>query len=315
MLYIPLISRLLEALKKIPAFRDIRVYRPGYAIEYDYFDPTQLKPSLESKLVSGLFFAGQVNGTTGYEEAGGQGQMAGVNAALYCGGSAPFVLKRDEAYIGVLIDDLTTKGVDEPYRMFTSRAEYRILLRQDNADARLTEKAYELGIASRERYDHWLKKKTEIERIVRYCDQTNVKPRDINDALERFGTTPMQFGTTIASLVARPQLSLEQLASAIPTLQEALLTNDARQAEIVEAAEILIKYKGYIERERLVAEKMHRLEDIHIKGHFNYAELHEISTEGRQKLTRINPETLGQASRIPGVSPSDINVLLVLMKR
>ena len=305
----------LEALKKIPAFRDIRVYRPGYAIEYDYFDPTQLKPSLESKLVSGLFFAGQVNGTTGYEEAGGQGLMAGVNAALYCGDSAPFVLKRDEAYIGVLIDDLTTKGVDEPYRMFTSRAEYRILLRQDNADARLTEKAYELGIASRERYDHWLKKKTEIERIVRYCDQTNVKPRDINDALERFGTTPMQFGTTISNLVARPQLSLEQLASAIPTLQEALQTNDARQAEIVEAAEILIKYKGYIERERLVAEKMHRLEDIHIKGHFNYAELHEISTEGRQKLTRINPETLGQASRIPGVSPSDINVLLVLMKR
>lgn len=305
----------LEALKKIPAFRDIRVYRPGYAIEYDYFDPTQLKPSLESKLVSGLFFAGQVNGTTGYEEAGGQGLMAGVNAALYCGDSDPFVLKRDEAYIGVLIDDLTTKGVDEPYRMFTSRAEYRILLRQDNADARLTEKAYELGIASRERYDHWLKKKTEIERIVRYCDQTNVKPRDINDALERFGTTPMQFGTTIASLVARPQLSFEQLASAIPTLQEALQTNDARQAEIVEAAEILIKYKGYIERERLVAEKMHRLEDIHIKGHFNYAELHEISTEGRQKLTRINPETLGQASRIPGVSPSDINVLLVLMKR
>ena len=305
----------LEALKKIPAFRDIRVYRPGYAIEYDYFDPTQLKPSLESKLVSGLFFAGQVNGTTGYEEAGGQGLMAGVNAALYCGGSDPFVLKRDEAYIGVLIDDLTTKGVDEPYRMFTSRAEYRILLRQDNADARLTEKAYELGIATRERYDHWLKKKTEIERIVRYCDQTNVKPRDINDALERFGTTPMQFGTTISNLVARPQLSLEQLASAIPTLQEALQTNDARQAEIVEAAEILIKYKGYIERERLVAEKMHRLEDIHIKGHFNYAELHEISTEGRQKLTRINPETLGQASRIPGVSPSDINVLLVLMKR
>ena len=305
----------LEALKKIPAFRDIRVYRPGYAIEYDYFDPTQLKPSLESKLVSGLFFAGQVNGTTGYEEAGGQGLMAGVNAALYCSGSNPFVLKRDEAYIGVLIDDLTTKGVDEPYRMFTSRAEYRILLRQDNADARLTEKAYNLGIASRERYDHWLKKKTEIERIVRYCDQTNVKPRDINDALERFGTTPMQFGTTISNLVARPQLSLEQLASAIPTLQEALQTNDARQAEIVEAAEILIKYKGYIERERLVAEKMHRLEDIHIKGHFNYAELHEISTEGRQKLTRINPETLGQASRIPGVSPSDINVLLVLMKR
>ena len=304
-----------NAMQKIPALADAQIYRPGYAIEYDYFDPTQLRHTLETKLVSGLFFAGQVNGTTGYEEAGGQGLMAGVNAALYCGGSDPFVLKRDEAYIGVLIDDLTTKGVDEPYRMFTSRAEYRILLRQDNADARLTEKAYELGIATRERYDHWLKKKTEIERIVRYCDQTNVKPRDINDALERFGTTPMQFGTTIAGLVARPQLSIEQIASALPTLQAALQTDDTRQAEIVEAAEILIKYKGYIERERLVADKMHRLEDIHIKGHFNYAELHEISTEGRQKLTRINPETLGQAARIPGVSPSDINVLLVLMKR
>ena len=305
----------LEALKKIPAFRDIRVYRPGYAIEYDYFDPTQLKPSLESKIVSGLFFAGQVNGTTGYEEAGGQGLMAGVNAALYCGDSAPFVLKRDEAYIGVLIDDLTTKGVDEPYRMFTSRAEYRILLRQDNADARLTEKAYDLGIATRERYDHWLKKKTEIERIIHYCDTTNVKPRDINDALVGFGTTPMQFSTTISGLVARPQLSIAQIASALPTLQAALATNDARQAEIEEAAEILIKYKGYIERERVVADKMHRLEDIHIKGHFDYNTLHEISTEGRQKLTRINPETLGQASRIPGVSPSDINVLLVLMHR
>ena len=305
----------IEALKRIPCFRDIVIYRPGYAIEYDFFDPTQLHHSLETKKVDGLFMAGQVNGTTGYEEAAGQGLIAGINAALKCNGNEPFVLHRDEAYIGVLIDDLVTKGVDEPYRMFTSRAEYRILLRQDNADIRLTEKAYELGIATRERYDHWLKKKAEIERIVRYCDETNVKPRDINDALERFGTTPMQFGTTIAGLVARPQLSIEQIASALPTLQAALQTNDARQAEIVEAAEILIKYKGYIERERLVADKMHRLEDIHIKGHFNYAELHEISTEGRQKLTRINPETLGQAARIPGVSPSDINVLLVLMKR
>ena len=305
----------LNALKKIPAFRDIKVYRPGYAIEYDYFDPTQLKPSLESKLVKGLFFAGQVNGTTGYEEAGGQGTMAGINAALLCSGSDPYIMKRDEGYIGVLIDDLTTKGVDEPYRMFTSRAEYRILLRQDNADARLTEKAYNLGLATRERYDRWLKKKAEIDRIISFCNSTNVKPRDINAALESFGTTPLQFGTPIASLIARPQLGIKQLASAIPTLQAALDMEDDRKDEIVEAAEILIKYDGYIKRERQIADKMHRLEDIRIKGHFRYEELHEISTEGRQKLSRINPETLGQASRIPGVSPSDINVLLVLMNR
>ena len=305
----------LAALKKIKAFRDIKVYRPGYAIEYDYFDPTQLKPSLESKIVKGLFFAGQVNGTTGYEEAGGQGTMAGINAALLCGGSEPYIMKRDEGYIGVLIDDLTTKGVDEPYRMFTSRAEYRILLRQDNADARLTETAYQLGLASRERYDHWLKKKAEIERIVSFCNSTNVKPRDVNAALESFGTTPMQFGATISSLIARPQLSIKQLASAIAPLRAALDTDDTRRDEIIEAAEILIKYDGYIKRERQIADKMHRLEDIRIKGHFNYEELHEISTEGRQKLMRINPETLGQASRIPGVSPSDINVLLVLMHR
>lgn len=305
----------LNALKKIPAFRDIKVYRPGYAIEYDYFDPTQLKPSLESKLVKGLFFAGQVNGTTGYEEAGGQGTMAGINAALLCGGSDPYIMKRDEGYIGVLIDDLTTKGVDEPYRMFTSRAEYRILLRQDNADARLTEKAYNLGLATRERYDRWLTKKAEIDRIISFCNFTNVKPRDINAALESFGTTPLQFGSPIASLIARPQLGIKQLASVIPTIQAALDMEDERKDEIVEAAEILIKYDGYIKRERQIADKMHRLEDIRIKGHFRYEELHEISTEGRQKLSRINPETLGQASRIPGVSPSDINVLLVLMKR
>ena len=305
----------LNALKKIPAFRDIKVYRPGYAIEYDYFDPTQLKPSLESKLVKGLFFAGQVNGTTGYEEAGGQGTMAGINAALLCGGSDPYIMKRDEGYIGVLIDDLTTKGVDEPYRMFTSRAEYRILLRQDNADARLTEKSYNLGLATRERYDRWLTKKAEIDRIISFCNSTNVKPRDINAALESFGTTPLQFGSPIASLIARPQLGIKQLASTIPTLQAALDMEDDRKEEIVEAAEILIKYDGYIKRERQIADKMHRLEDIRIKGHFRYEELHEISTEGRQKLSRINPETLGQASRIPGVSPSDINVLLVLMKR
>ena len=305
----------LAALKKIKAFRDIKVYRPGYAIEYDYFDPTQLKPSLESKIVKGMFFAGQVNGTTGYEEAGGQGTMAGINAALLCGGGEPYIMKRDEGYIGVLIDDLTTKGVDEPYRMFTSRAEYRILLRQDNADARLTEKAYQLGLASRERYNHWLKKKAEIERIVSFCNSTNVKPRAVNAALESFGTTPMQFGATISSLIARPQLSINQLASAIAPLRAALDIDDARRDEIIEAAEILIKYDGYIKRERQIADKMHRLEDIRIKGHFYYEELHEISTEGRQKLMRINPETLGQASRIPGVSPSDINVLLVLMHR
>lgn len=305
----------LEALRQIPAFRDVKVYRPGYAIEYDYFDPTQLKPSLESKLISGLFLAGQVNGTTGYEEAGGQGIVAGINAALLCSGSKPFVMKRDESYIGVLIDDLTTKGVDEPYRMFTSRAEYRILLRQDNADARLTAMAYDLGIAKRERLDLWLKKQRHRDRIIDFCNNTSVKPRDINAALERFGTTPMRFGCTIAELIARPQLSIAQLAEAIPQLKEAIDCDDARKEEIVEAAEILIKYKGYIEREKIIADKMHRLEDIKIKGHFNYGELKEISTEGRQKLTAIDPETLGQASRIPGVSPSDINVLLVLMHR
>lgn len=305
----------IAALKHIPAFRDIKVYRPGYAIEYDFFDPTQLKPSLESKIVKGLFFAGQVNGTTGYEEAGGQGLIAGLNAALLCGGSEPYIMKRDEGYIGVLIDDLTTKGVDEPYRMFTSRAEYRILLRQDNADARLTEKAYELGLATRERYDHWLSKKKECERIVNFCNSTNVKPRDINAALEALGTTPLQFGCTIANLVSRPQLSLENLTNIIPALAKATDIDDPRKLEIMEEVETSIKYKGYIEREKMVAEKMHRLENIRIKGHFNYSELHEISTEGRQKLTNIDPETLAQASRIPGVSPSDINVLLVLMHR
>lgn len=305
----------IEALKKIPAFRDIKVYRPGYAIEYDYFDPTQLKNSLESKIVKGLFFAGQVNGTTGYEEAGGQGTVAGINAAIHCSGGEPFVMKRDESYIGVLIDDLTTKGVDEPYRMFTSRAEYRILLRQDNADERLTERAYDLGLARRERMDWWLQKKAECERIVNFCRNTSVKPRDINAALESFGTTPLRFGTTLADLISRPQISIAALAEAVPALKEALAITPNRREEITEEAEISIKYKGYIERERLVADKMHRLENIRIKGHFRYADIHEISTEGRQKLQKIDPETLAQASRIPGVSPSDINVLLVMMHR
>ena len=314
----------IEALRKMPAFRDVKVYRPGYAIEYDFFDPTQLKHSLESKIISNLFMAGQVNGTTGYEEAGGQGTMAGINAALKagaaggCGTTADtteFVLHRDEAYIGVLIDDLVTKGVDEPYRMFTSRAEYRILLRQDDADARLTEKAYELGLAKRDRYDWWLQKKQAIEEIEHFCQEFAIRPRLINSGLEALGTTPLQFGCKLAELVNRPQLNLENLSEIIPQLKEVLNRPINRQMEIREAAEVRMKYKGYIERERMVAEKMHRLENIKIRGHFNYEELQGLSTEARQKLTKIQPETLAQASRIPGVSPSDINVMLVLMGR
>lgn len=305
----------LRALHEIPALREAKIYRPGYAIEYDYFDPTQLNHSLESKVIEGLYFAGQVNGTTGYEEAGGQGLVAGVNAALKCAGSEPLVMGRDESYIGVLIDDLTTKGVDEPYRMFTSRAEYRILLRQDDADARLTEKAYQLGLAKRERLDWWLEKKENIRKIIEFCEQTSVKPKDINSALEAIGTTPLRMGCKISDLIGRPQVSIKQLVEIIPELKEALDTPQNRKEEIAEAAEIRIKYKGYIEREKIVADKMHRLEDIRIKGRFKYSELHEISTEGRQKLEHIDPDTLGQASRIPGVSPSDINVMLVLLGR
>ena len=313
----------IEALKKMPAFRDVKVYRPGYAIEYDFFDPTQLYHSLESKIIPNLFMAGQVNGTTGYEEAGGQGTMAGINAALKAGfaGSSngetynPFILHRDEAYIGVLIDDLVTKGVDEPYRMFTSRAEYRILLRQDDADARLTEKAYELGLVKRDRYDWWMEKKKAIEEIETFCQEFAIKPRLINSALEALGTTPLQFGCKLSELVNRPQLNLQNLSEIIPQLKEILSRPINRQEEIREAAEVRMKYKGYIERERMVAEKMHRLENIKIRGHFNYEELQGLSTECRQKLMKIQPETLAQASRIPGVSPSDINVLLVLMGR
>lgn len=305
----------INALHKIPALRDVKVYRSGYAIEYDYFDPTQLYPSLESKIVKGLYMAGQVNGTTGYEEAGGQGLMAGINAALACTGNDPVVLKRDEAYIGVLIDDLTTKGVDEPYRMFTSRAEYRILLRQDNADARLTQKGYDLGIVSRERYDIWMKKKENIDKIIAFCNKKSVKPREINSALEALGTTPLRMGCHIADLISRPQITIENLSEIVPSLKELISSIDERRDEVTEAAEICIKYKGYIEREKLIADKMHRLENIKIRGHFKYSELHELSTEARQKLEKINPETLAQASRIPGVSPSDINVLLVLMHR
>ena len=305
----------LNALHEIPALRDAKIYRPGYAIEYDYFDPTQLKHSLESKIIKGLFFAGQVNGTTGYEEAGGQGTVAGINAALHCVGDKTFEMNRDESYIGVLIDDLTTKGVDEPYRMFTSRAEYRILLRQDDADARLTEKAYELGIAKRDRYDWWIEKKEAIGRIIEFCANYPIKKDEINPKLEALGTTPLRAGCKLIDLIARPHLNLTNLSEIIPDLKAALETPANRKEEIAEAAEIKMKYKGYIERERLIADKMHRLEDIKIKGRFNYSELHEISTEARQKLERIDPETLAQASRIPGVSPSDINVMLVLLGR
>ena len=311
----------IEALKKIPALRDIKVYRPGYAIEYDFFDPTQLRHTLESKVISGLFMAGQVNGTTGYEEAGGQGTLAGINAALkvgsVCGDSVAttFELKRDEAYIGVLIDDLVTKGVDEPYRMFTSRAEYRILLRQDDADARLTEKAYKLGIAKRERYDWWLEKKEAIERIENFCRTYAIKPKIVNGALEAMGSTPLVYGCKLEDLVARPELNFEKLQEIIPEFRELIQQLPNRKEEIAEAAEIHIKYKGYIERERMVADKMHRLENIKIKGKFDYPNLTAISTEARQKLERIQPETLAQASRIPGVSPSDINAMLVLMGR
>lgn len=305
----------LKALHEIPALRDAKIYRPGYAIEYDYFDPTQLKHSLESKIIKGLFFAGQVNGTTGYEEAGGQGTVAGINAALHCTGDKTFEMKRDESYIGVLIDDLTTKGVDEPYRMFTSRAEYRILLRQDDADSRLTEKAYELGIAKRDRYDWWMEKKNAIERIIDFCANYPIKKDEINPKLEALGTTPLRAGCKLIDLVARPHLSLQNLSEIIPDLKAAMDAPANRKEEIAEAAEIKMKYKGYIDRERLIADKMHRLENIKIKGRFKYSEIQEISTEGRQKLERIDPETLAQASRIPGVSPSDINVLLVLLGR
>ena len=305
----------LEALKKIPALRDVKIYRPGYAIEYDFFDPTQLEHTLESKVIEGLYFAGQVNGTTGYEEAAGQGMIAGVNAALKSSGGGEFILHRDEAYIGVLIDDLVTKGVDEPYRMFTSRAEYRILLRQDDADARLTEKAYNIGLAKKDRYDWWMQKKEYIDRIIEFCKSAPVKPREVNAFLESIGTTPLREGCKIFDLIARPQINIANLSEISPQLKELLDAAPNRKEEITEAAEIKMKYKGYIEREKMIADKMHRLEDIKIRGRFKYSEMLQLSTEARQKLEKINPETLAQASRIPGVSPSDINVMLVLLGR
>lgn len=305
----------LEALKKIPALRDVKIYRPGYAIEYDFFDPTQLEHTLESKVIEGLYFAGQVNGTTGYEEAAGQGMIAGVNAALKSSGGGEFILHRDEAYIGVLIDDLVTKGVDEPYRMFTSRAEYRILLRQDDADARLTEKAYNIGMAKKDRYDWWMQKKEYIDRIIEFCKSAPVKPREVNAFLESIGTTPLREGCKIFDLIARPQINMANLSEISPQLKELLDAAPNRKEEITEAAEIKMKYKGYIEREKMIADKMHRLEDIKIRGRFKYSEMLQLSTEARQKLEKIDPETLAQASRIPGVSPSDINVMLVLLGR
>jgi tRNA uridine 5-carboxymethylaminomethyl modification enzyme len=305
----------IKALKQIPCFRDMVVYRPGYAIEYDFFDPTQLKHNLESKIVKNLFFAGQVNGTTGYEEAAGQGLMAGVNAAINCFGGEPFILNRNEAYIGVLIDDLVTKGVDEPYRMFTSRAEYRILLRQDDADMRLTEKAYRLGLATKERYEHMLSKKAAIDNLLEFADNFSIKPALINDTLERIGTTPLRHGCKLTDLIGRPQITIQNIADSIKAFKSELDKITDRKEEIIEAAEILIKYKGYIEREQMIADKMIRLENIKIKGKFDYANMNQITIEARQKLAAINPETLAQASRIPGVSPSDINVMLVLLGR
>lgn len=305
----------IAALRKVPAFKDLIIYRPGYAIEYDFFDPTQLKHTLESKIIKNLFFAGQVNGTTGYEEAGGQGIIAGINAHINCHGGEPFTLGRDEAYIGVLIDDLVTKGVDEPYRMFTSRAEYRILLRQDDADIRLTEKAWKIGLVKEDRYTLLKNKKEAIDRIVSFTRNYSIKPNLINDALEKLGTTPLRQGCKLIELINRPQITIKNIAEHVSAFKRELDKVTERREEIIEAAEIQIKYQGYIERERIIADKLARLESIKIKGRFDYNSLQSLSTEARQKLIKIDPETIAQASRIPGVSPSDINVLLVLCGR
>ena len=305
----------LTALRKIPALKDAVAYRPGYAIEYDFFDPTQLNHTLESKVVENLYFAGQVNGTTGYEEAAGQGLMAGINAALKIAGKEPFTLKRDEAYIGVLIDDLVTKGVDEPYRMFTSRAEYRILLREDDADMRLTKKSHAIGLADDERYEAVCRKERQMQELTTFIEGFSIKPNLINEALEKMGTAPLTHGCKLISLIERPQVGIMEISQYIKALGDRLEKLGDDKEEIAEATEIQIKYKGYIERERELAEKTNRLENIRIKGKFNYSELQSLSTEARQKLTAIDPDTLAQASRIPGVSPSDINVLLILAQK
>jgi len=305
----------IHALKKIPAFKDLVVFRPGYAIEYDFFDPTQLQHTLESKIVKNLFLAGQVNGTTGYEEAAGQGIIAGINAAVNCFGGKPFVLGRDEAYIGVLIDDLVTKGVDEPYRMFTSRAEYRILLRQDDADMRLTERSYRIGLAKQDRYERMHSKKEAIKSIVEFAESYPIKASWVNDALEKLGTSPLLRGCKLIDLINRPQITLTRIAEYIPAFNEVLDQLTDRKEEIIEAAEVQMKYQGYIHRERIIADKIHRLESIRIKGKFDYDRLNSLTIEARQKLKKIDPVTLAQASRIPGISPSDINVLLVLLGR
>ncbi len=306
----------LRALQAIPAFRDVQIYRPGYAIEYDFFDPTQLNHNLETKKIKNLFFAGQINGTTGYEEAGGQGLIAGINAHINCFGGEPFILGRDEAYIGVLIDDLVTKGVDEPYRMFTSRAEYRILLRQDDADMRLTEKSYQLGLATAYRKELLDDKRNYRDQIISFCENYSIKPQYINPGLVRLGTTELAHGCKLYDLVLRPQLGLDNLSELVPALKAELdKIPSSRRFEIVEAAEILIKYNGYIKREQMIADKISRLENIRIKGKFDYSSILSLSTEARQKLARIDPETIAQASRIPGISPSDINILLVMSGR
>jgi len=305
----------IEALQKIPAFRNIHIYRPGYAIEYDFFDPTQLKHTLETKLIDNLFFAGQINGTTGYEEAGGQGLMAGINAHIKTHGGNEFILKRDEAYIGVLIDDLVTKGVDEPYRMFTSRAEYRILLRQDDADVRLTEKGHNIGLAKQNRIDLLNEKREEIDRIINFTANYSLKPEYINEGLTKLGTAPLKQGMKLKDVISRPQITIESIAEYIPALKDEIEKIPNRKDEIIEASEIIIKYDGYIKREQLIADKITRLENIKIKGKFNYENILSLSTEARQKLSKIEPETIAQASRIPGVSPNDISILLVLLGR
>ena len=305
----------LNALQAVPAFKNVHIFRPGYAIEYDFFDPRQLNPTLETKRVKNLFFAGQINGTTGYEEAGGQGIVAGINAHINCHGGNPFTLRRDEAYIGVLIDDLITKGVDEPYRMFTSRAEYRILLRQDNADERLTQRAYDLGLASSERMILLAEKREEVDRIIDFARNFSIKADRINPYLETLNTAPLKHGVKLIDLLTRPHIDLETMSREITPLKELLSNIKNRKEEIIESADIKIKYEGYIKREKLMADKINRLEDIRIKDKFNYNEIQSLSTEARQKLTSINPETIAQASRIPGVSPNDISVLLVLLGR